>query len=293
MYINHAKYFSIFPPTNCRKRLLNVKTHEEQIELEYPWSQVFRYIFLFFNATKIPQKIVAIKQKFSIGLYPMILSDLKESYPDKTPVLRIVNPWNYFLILLLIITIINFLCRKLVYLSVLWELQSNDHHELFWVHEAKKKTPTGWRTCFPSIVFYMYRKRSHYCRRGGTWWHHQQKENLRENNCLCYGMSQDIWLAAYCSVKQLMLNLVTDGLWTFISYIYEGHPSLSSIPGKGLYTNWFIIALKWILLWCIWTQPLNSGFFYFAFIFLFIYNLLLQKDFPKQVILQKDLNWVD
>lgn len=157
----------------------------------------------------------------------------------------------------------------------------------------KRKLLQGGEHLFPSIVFYIYRKRSHYCRRGGTWWHHQPEEKSHRKQLLL------LWHVSGHLTSRILLSKAINaelGYWwalnIYFLHIWRSY-IMSSIPGKGLYTNWFIIGFKWILLWCISTQPLNSGVFYFAFIFLFIYNLLLQKDFPKQVILQKDLNWAD
>lgn len=60
-----------------------------------------------------------------------------------------------------------------------------------------------------------------------------------------------------------------------------GCTSLSSIPGTELCTNWFIIGLKWIYITLVYLNSDTPEAFYFAFIFLYLYHLLLQKDFPK------------
>lgn len=66
-----------------------------------------------------------------------------------------------------------------------------------------------------------------------------------------------------------------------------GCTSLSSIPGKELYMNWFIIGLKWILFWCIWTQThlrLFTLLSFFSISTIYCYRKIsLNRPFCKRI----------
>lgn len=113
------------------------------------------------------------------------------------------------------------------------------------------------------------------------------RRTIREKSCFCYSMSGDIWLAEKLLSKSINAEL---GYWWVLNIYFlhnAGCTSLSSIPGKELYTNWFIIGLKWILLWCIWTQIHLGLFTLLSFFFIstiYCYRKIsLNRPFCKRI----------